>query len=72
MYIHMNQCVGPKDQTFLADFDPPVAKVIDYFQTFFDNQVFQTICDNTNRFRQFCCAQKRIEMPDYSRNENLL
>ena len=49
--IHVRHFIGPTGFNLPPYFDVEVASAIDYFQLFFSDDVFQTICDNTNKFQ---------------------
>ena len=65
MDIHVKQFTGPVRTNLSPEFDTSIATPLDYFQLFFPDEVFQTICDNTNKFKQFRVQQKRITTPDF-------
>ena len=64
--IYVNQFTGPVGTNLGIEFDTSVATPLDYFQLYFSDQVFQRICDNTNKFKNFRVQQKRITSPDYT------
>ena len=64
--IHVNQFTGPFGTELGPEFDPAVATPLDYFQLYFSDDVFEVICDNTNKYQKFRLAQKKITTPDYS------
>ena len=66
--IHVRQFNGLTGFNLPADFDPEIATPIDYFQLFFSDQVLQTICDNTNKYKNFRVAQKQVVNPEYKEN----
>ena len=66
--IHVNQFTGLLGTNFPHDFDTSTASPIDYFQLYFSDDVFQHICDNTNKFQKFRFQQKRVTSPDYTEN----
>ena len=63
--IHVNQFTGPVGPNLGPDFDTSVTTLLDYFQLFFSDEVFQHICDNTNKFKQFRVQQKQITAPNF-------
>ena len=63
--IHVNQFTGPVGPKLGPDFDTSIATPLDYFQLFFSDEVFQRICDNTNKFKQFRVQQKQITAPNF-------
>ena len=63
--IHVNQFTGPIGTNFPVNFDTTTASLLEYFQLFFSNDVFECICNNTNKFKKFCVEQKKITSPDY-------
>ena len=66
--IHVRQFNGPTGFNLPAHFDPEVVTPIDYFQLFFSDEVLQTICDNTNKFKTFHVTQKQVVNPEYTEN----
>ena len=64
--IHVNQFTGPVGSLLGIDFDTSVASPLDYFQLFFSDNVFQKICDNTNKFKKFRVEQKKITSPNFA------
>ena len=64
--IHVNQFIGPVGTEMGPEFDPAVATPLDYFQLYFSDNVFELICNNTNKYQKFRVQQKRITSPDYS------
>lgn len=56
------QRVGPK---LPENFDTATATPIDYFRLFMTDDVYQTICDNTNNYVQHYAEVRRITYPDY-------
>ena len=63
--IHVKQFTGPVGSNLGPDFDTSVTTPLDYFQLFFSDEVFQQICDNTNKFKQFCVQQKQMTAPNF-------
>ena len=63
--IHVNQFTGPVGNKLGSDFDTSLASPLDYFQLYFSDNVFQPICDNTNKFREFRVQQKNITSPNF-------
>ena len=57
--IHVNQLTGPSRPTLPPDFDLSFNPV-NYFQLFFTDAVISTICENTNKYKEFRCHQKRL------------
>ena len=64
--IHVQQFIGPVGTQLGPAFDPSVATPLDYFQLFFSDNVFEVICDHTNKYQKFRVEQKKITSPDYS------
>ena len=62
---HVKQFSGPVGHKLGENFDTSVATPLDYFQLFFDDTVFERLCMNTNKFKDFRCTQKRIVTPNY-------
>ena len=63
--IHVQQFNGPLGTQLGPAFDPSVATPLDYFQLFFSDNVFEVICDHTNKYQNFRVEQKKITSPDY-------
>ena len=63
--IHVNQFTGPIGTNFPVNFDTTTASPLEYFQLFFSDDVFERICNNTNKFKKFRVEQKKITSPDY-------
>ena len=63
--IHVQQFNGPLGTQLGPAFDPSVATPLDYFQLFFSDNVFEVICDHTNKYQKFRVEQKKITSPDY-------
>ena len=63
--IHVKQFTGPVGPNLGPDFDTSITTPLDYFQLFFSDEVFQQICDNTHKFKQFCVQQKQITAPNF-------
>ena len=63
--IHVKQFTGQKGSKLPPDFDVSVATPLDYFQLFFSDNIFETICKNSNNFKIFHCQQKRLIQPQY-------
>ena len=63
--IHVNQFTGPVGNKFPQNFDTSTATPLNYFQLFFSDDVFQRICDNTNKFQRYRVQQKKITSPNY-------
>ena len=63
--IHVQQFNGPFGTQLGPAFDPSVATPLDYFQLFFSDNVFEVICDHTNKYQKFRVEQKKITSPDY-------
>ena len=63
--IHVKQFTGQKGSKLPPDFDVSVATPLDYFQLFFSDNIFETICKNSNNFKIFRCQQKRLIQPQY-------
>ena len=64
--IHVKQSIGPVGTQFSPEFDPAVTTPLDYFQLYFSDNVFEVICDHTNKYQKFRFEQKRITSPDYT------
>ena len=62
--IHVNQFTGPSRPTLPPDFDLSSSPV-NYFQLFFTDSVISTICENTNKYKEFRCDQKKMVNPQY-------
>ena len=62
---HVKQFSGHVGHKLGENFDTSVATPLDYFQLFFDDNVFERLCMNTNKFKDFHCTQKRIVTPNY-------
>ena len=60
--IHVNQFRGPSGPTLPHDFDLSSSPV-NYFQLFFTDSIISTICENTNKYKQFRCNQKKKGKP---------
>ena len=56
--IHVNQFRGPSGPTLPPDFDLSSSPV-NYFQLFFTDAVISTMCENTNKYKEFRCDQKK-------------
>ena len=65
MLNHVKQFSGDVGHKLGENFDTSVATLLDYFQLFFDDNVFERLCMNTNKFKDFRCTQKRIVTPNY-------
>ena len=63
--IHVNQFTGPIGTNFPVNFDTTTASPLEYFQLFFSDDVFECICNNTNKFKKFRVEQKKVTSPDY-------
>ena len=63
--IHVKQFTGQKGSKLPPDFDVSVATPFDYFHLFFSDNIFETICKNSNNFKIFRCQQKRLIQPQY-------
>ena len=62
--IHVNQFRGPSGPTLPHDFDLSSSPV-NYFQLFLMDSVTSTICENTSKYKQFRCNQKKGVNPQY-------
>ena len=60
--IHVNQFTGPSGPILPPDFDLS-SNLVNYFQLFFTDAVISTICENTNKYKEFRCDQKKIVNP---------
>ena len=63
--IHVNQFTGPVGNKLGSDFDTSLASPLDYFQLYLSDNVFQQICNNTNKFKEFRVQQKNITSPNF-------
>ena len=63
--VHVRQFRGDGAANLPQDFDVNTATPLEYFQLFFTNNVLETIVENTNKFQQFRCDQKRVTKPEY-------
>ena len=63
--IHVRQFRGISGPNLPPDFDVS-SNPVDYFQLFFTDDIISTICENTNKYKQFRCDQKRVVNPNYS------
>ena len=64
--IHVRQFSEQTGPDLPDSFDTSTATPLDYFQLFFDDHVFETIVQNTNKYEKYSVNKKRIVKPNYT------